>query len=268
MRKLSSRELNWLKKYGVTPEAAGKFGEMPVEYITGFAEFYGREVKVSRDVLIPRMETEELVGHALKLASSLDKSEIVVADIGTGCGCIGITLYLELVKLGIRPKIYLSDISGNVLKVAEKNIAAIAEFKKVQPLRMQRLALIALKSDLMDSFSKDLKFDLIVANLPYIPSARIPQLPESVRDFEPRLALDGGLDGLRFINKLIVQVQSRLNPRGVLLLEIDEINRVRDLSLPENFRTKAIKDQFGRDRFIEIRTMRRNKGLRKHESYL
>src|SRR3989338_10867673 len=119
VRKFSPREINWLKKYGVTPEAAEKFGEMPVEYITGFAEFYGRELKVNRDVLIPRMETEELVGHALKLASSLDKSEIVVADIGTGCGCIGITLYLELVKLGIRPKIYMSDIFENALNMAE-----------------------------------------------------------------------------------------------------------------------------------------------------
>src|SRR3989338_7593840 len=165
VRKLSSRELNWLKKYGVTPEAAGKFGEMPVEYITGFAEFYGREFKVSRDVLIPRMETEELVGHALKLASSLDKSEIVVADIGTGCGCIGITLYLELVKLGIRPTVFMSDVSEKALNVAEENISKVIPSERSESGDPAKRSIIIIQSDLMDSFPKDLRFNLIVANL-------------------------------------------------------------------------------------------------------
>ena len=250
MRKLSSRELNWLKKYGVTPEAAGKFGEMPVEYITGFAEFYGREFKVSRDVLIPRMETEELVGHALKLASSLDKSEIVVADIGTGCGCIGITLYLELAKLGVRPKIYMSDISERALKVAKKNVF---RFKKTRPFA-GRPGLILLKSDLFLDFPKDLKFGLIVANLPYIPSARIPQLPESVRKFEPRAAIDGGKDGAVLIKRLIKQAAGRLTRGGAMILEIDETHCEETFveATKNDFAVEIKKDQFGKNRFLVL----------------
>ena len=109
-----------------------------------------------------------------------------------------------------------------------------------------------LKSNLFDSYLKNLKFDLIVANLPYIPSARIPKLPESVKDFEPHLALDGGSDGLKLINKLIAQSQSRLKPKGVLLLEIDETHKIKDLKLPKNFRARIIKDLFGKKRFLRI----------------
>ncbi|MEK9171222.1 MAG: hypothetical protein AAB823_00760 [Patescibacteria group bacterium] len=93
---------------------------------------------------------------------------------------------------------------------------------------------------------------MIVANLPYIPSARIPKLPESVKDFEPRLALDGGTDGLKLINKLIIQSQTRLKSKGVLLLEIDETHKIKNFSLPKNLRAEIIRDQFGKKRFVKV----------------
>ena len=252
VRKLSPRELNWLMKFA-KPDSLQEVSQtfqMPVEYITGWAEFCGREFKVNRDVLIPRVETEEMVGHALKLASSLDKSEIVIADIGTGCGCIGITLYLELVKLGVRQKIYMSDIFENALNMAEKNVF---EFKKARPFQ-ERPGLILLKSDLFLDFPKDLKFDLIVANLPYIPSTRIPQLPESVRKFEPGIAVDGGEDGTILIKRLIKQSVKRLFNSGIMILEIDETysEETFDEEAGIGFKVELRQDQFGKNRFLVL----------------
>ncbi|MBI5356963.1 peptide chain release factor N(5)-glutamine methyltransferase [Candidatus Collierbacteria bacterium] len=269
MRQFSPREINWLAKWKVSSCGAGsclagqtsqlkKYGEMPVEYITGWAEFYGRDFKVNKHVLIPRIETEQLIDEAIKILSSCSLLSTpyspIIADLGTGCGCIGITLYLELVKLEIQPTIYMSDISEEALKVAEENISRLIRATKGQAFlkRPGLLWLVWLESDLFDSYPKDLRFDLIIANLPYIPSARISKLPKSVKDFEPRLALDGRPDGLKLINKLIAQSQARLKSKGVLLLEIDETHRIKDLELPKNFRAKIIKDQFGRKRFIKI----------------
>jgi len=282
MRQFSPREINWLKKWEVYETSQiKKYGEMPVEYITGWAEFYGREFEVNQNVLIPRIETEQLVDEAVKILTSKIDSHAppktglgmtkTIADIGTGCGCIGITLYLELVKLGIKPTIYISDISERVLDVAAKNMLSL----RAEGRQTSRSAAIPsgeldchvanaprndsdnfqirlIKSNLFNSYPKDLKFDLIVANLPYIPSARIPKLPKSVKDFEPLLALDGGPNGLKLINKLIAQSKSRLKLSGVLLLEIDENHRIKDLLLPKKFRVKIIRDQFGKKRFVKI----------------
>jgi len=250
VRKFSPRELNWLRKHGIFPEETEKLGEMPVEYITGWAEFYGREFLVTPDVLIPRIETEGLIVHAIKLATSLDESELAIVDIGTGCGCIGITLYLELAKLGVRPKIYMSDISERALKVAKKNVF---RFKKTRPFA-GRPGLILLKSDLFLDFPKDLKFGLIVANLPYIPSARIPQLPESVRKFEPRAAIDGGKDGAVLIKRLIKQAAGRLTRGGAMILEIDETHCEETFveATKNDFAVEIKKDQFGKNRFLVL----------------
>ena len=109
-----------------------------------------------------------------------------------------------------------------------------------------------LKSDLFDSYPRSLKFDLIIANLPYIPSDRISKLSASVKNFEPYLALNGGSDGLKLINKLIAQSQSRLKSKGVLLLEIDETHKIKDFPLPKNFRAEILTDSFGKNRFLRL----------------
>ena len=259
MRQFSPREINWLRKWEVYETSQmEKYGEIPVEYIVGWAEFYGREFVVNQNVLIPRIETEQLIDKAVRILTSKIDSHapissglgmtMTIADIGTGCGCIGITLYLELVKLKIQPTIYMSDISEKALEIAKKNINGLTK----GPAFLKRPGLLWLTSDLMNSFPEKLKFDLIIANLPYIPSNRISKLPLSVKDFEPRLALDGGSNGIKLINKLIAQSQTRLKPKGCLLLEIDETHRVKDLLLPKNFRAEIIKDQFGKRRFVKI----------------
>ncbi len=250
MRKFSPREINWLMKFAKhhSWQEVSQTSQMPVEYITGRAEFFGREFKVNQDVLIPRIETEELVGHALKLATLLYKSEPIIADVGTGCGCIGITLYLELVKLGIRPTIFMSDISEKVLSVASQNVA---EFIKARPCGA-RPGLIILKSDLMDDFPKGLKFDLIVANSPYVPSGRWRKLPESVRKFEPKLAIDGGDDGTVLIKRLINQSAGRLAKEGAMILEIDETHSEKTFAneTKTDFKVEIKTDQFGKNRFL------------------
>ncbi len=263
MRQFSPREINWLRKWEVCPAKQdpapqGETLQMPVEYITGWAEFYGRNFIVNKNVLIPRIETEQLIDESLSYLKSsyhqpltVNHQLLVVADLGTGCGCIGISLYLELTKLKIQPTIYMSDVSEGALEIVGENVSRLTTATKGLAF-LKRPGLLWLKSDLFNSFSKKLKFDLIVANLPYIPSSRISKLPESVKDFEPLLSLDGGLDGLKLINKLITQSQSRLKSKGALLLEIDETHKIRDLLLPENFRAEIIRDQFGKKRFVKI----------------
>lgn len=261
MRRFSPREINWLRKWEVSPcgagsNLAGQISQIPVEYMTSWAEFYGRNFIVNTNVLIPRIETEQLIDESIKIltlkidsrAHSRSLGMTTIADLGTGCGCIGITLYLELVKLGIKPTIYISDISEEALEIAKKNISGLIK----GPAFSKRPGLLWLKSDLFDSYPINLKLDLVIANLPYIPSSRIQELPEPVKDFEPHLALDGGPGGLRLINKLIAQSESRLKPNGVLLLEIDESHKIKDLSLPKNFQAEIIKDQFGKRRFVKI----------------
>ena len=260
MRQFSPREINWLAKFA-KPDGwreVSQTSQMPVEYITGWAEFYGRNFIVNKNVLIPRIETEQLIDLSLvhlkfvfRQSSTINHKPLTITDLGTGCGCIGITLFLELIKLGIQSTIYMTDISERALEVAEENVSRLTRATKGQAF-LKRPGLLWLKSDLFDSYPRSLKFDLIIANLPYIPSDRISKLSASVKNFEPYLALNGGSDGLKLINKLIAQSQSRLKSKGVLLLEIDETHKIKDFPLPKNFRGKIIKDQFGRKRFVKI----------------
>lgn len=201
--------------------------EKPLEYITGFADFYKRRFIVSQDILIPRIETEEII--KIVLDHYQPEKEYIIADVGTGSGCIGITLALELPN----SKIYLSDISPKALKIASKN--AHKHLTSFPPIFL---------SNLLSDYPSDLLFDVIVANLPYIPTTRIPKLPKSVRNFEPKIALDGGPDGLKLINKLITQLPLHLKPNGLAILEIDDTHK----KFFPNYEVK--KDQFGRDRFL------------------
>lgn len=172
-------------------------------YILGEWDFYGRRFIVTADVLIPRPETELLVEHALGYLDD-HPGRCRVGDVGTGSGCIGLTIALE------RPGIELFglDISYRALIVARENA------RRFDLLLRTRLV----QSDLLSSVQ--VQFDLICANLPYIPSERLEQLDVARR--EPWLALDGGVKGLDIILRLMQQSQRKLKPGGFLLLEIDE----------------------------------------------
>ena len=228
--------------------------QQPDEYRTGHAKFYGQEFIVTPDVLIPRLETEEIVSFVY--STTLKSPKPLIADIGCGSGCLGLTL----AKLFPQAKIYLSDISPKALEISQQNARKL--FPKTNQLTF-------LLSNLLTNYPSNLLFDLIVANLPYIPSRRIKNLPSSVKDFEPHLALDGGKGGVESINRLIAQLPKHLKPEGVAILEIDDTHTLRKFKIPTSsvvaqggqnlkFKTEIKKDQFGKNRFLIVRWISHN----------
>ena len=184
---------------------AQRLERVPLAYILGYREFYGINVAVTPDVLIPRPETEGLVEHTLFMAlMGMETRELTIADVGTGSGAIAVNLAIHLPAA----RIYAVDLSDAALDVAAWNIRAHAVADRV------RLG----HGDLLEPLPGPV--DVIVANLPYIPTGRIPTLQPEVRQ-EPPLALDGGADGLDLVRRLLAQAPAKLNSPGVILLELD-----------------------------------------------
>ncbi|MFS8130446.1 MAG: HemK/PrmC family methyltransferase [Candidatus Dojkabacteria bacterium] len=229
MRKFSVKETNHLIKHGFDPFKLTKEidSEVPVEHITSKGEFYGRDFRVNKYTLIPRIETEELIDLALDVINNRANkySKVTFADVATGSGIIGITFALELEKRLIAYDGYLSDISNAALKVAEDNARNFLIERKTHCFINQKdeSSLQLIESDLLDNFH-NIKLDLIVSNLPYIPRERISSLSSSVKDFEPLIALDGGIDGLEYIRKLLHQAAKFLNGKGTIILEVDDLH--------------------------------------------
>jgi len=171
----------------------------PTAYITGHCEFYGIDFYVDSSVLIPRPESELLVEKALTLAQN--DTIATIAEIGTGCGAIAISLALNLPKV----KIYATDMSTPALKVALFNCQKHGLVNRI----------CLLQGDMLDPLPKPV--NLIVANLPYVKEAEI-----DTGNFEPLLALNGGSDGLDKIRQLCHQLSDKLYPEGYLLLEIGQ----------------------------------------------
>ena len=177
----------------------------PLAYILAYKEFYGVNLLVNSDVLIPRPETETMVEHALFMAlMGMETTELVIADVGTGTGAIAINLAIHLPAA----RIYAIDATDAVLDVASHNIRAHNVADRI------KLA----KGDLLEPLPEPV--DLIVANLPYIPTSRIPTLQPEIQ-WEPSAALDGGDDGLDLIRRLMSQAPDKLKENGIILLELD-----------------------------------------------
>jgi len=174
----------------------------PAAYITGHREFYGFDFYVDPSVLIPRPESELLVEKTLKLAQN--RTMPTIAEIGTGCGAIAISLALNLP----RTKIYATDISASALKVALFNCQKHEVVNRI----------CLLQGDMLDPLPEPV--DLIIANLPYVKESELSPIYSA--NFEPLLALNGGSDGLEKICQLCRQVNNRLRPDGYLLLEIGQ----------------------------------------------
>ena len=194
-----------------------RFSREPLAYILGQREFYGINVMVTPAVLIPRPETEGLVEHALFMAiMGMESTELTIADVGTGSGAIAINLAIHLPAA----RIFAVDVSDAVLDVAAYNIRGHGVADRVS------LAI----GDLLDAVPEPI--DLIVANLPYIPTDRIPTLQPEVQ-MEPALALDGGPDGLDLVRRLLTQAEDKLKDHGIILLELDpdQIPIVQELAL-------------------------------------
>ena len=212
---------------------------IPLPYVLGEWDFYQLTFKVSPDVLIPRPETEGLVERALDwLKKNPGRRDCL--EIGTGSGCIAIALANNLPDL----RITASDISENALELARRN----ACFYEVED------QILFHKSDLLEGIEDN--FDLVIANLPYIPTEKLLNL--KVFQSEPRLALDGGPDGLSLITTSLEGVRALLKPRAVLLLELDEDHGQKACEIALNFFPRAEiqveQDLSGLDRYLIIQT--------------
>lgn len=175
----------------------------PLAYITGRREFFSETFTVNDNVLIPRPETEVLVEEALRLLCG--RKDAAVLDMGCGSGAVGTIVAKETFS-----RVVCVDISFEAVRIAREN---------ARSLGVGRLARFAC-SDLFEALGPNVHFDMILANLPYVTSTEMAQLMPDVRDFEPRLALDGGEDGLDVYRRLIASLPGRLKPSGDILLEI------------------------------------------------
>ncbi len=243
----TGQERSWLlahREESLDPAAAMQYlsllarlaeGE-PLAYLTGIREFHGLDFSVSRDVLIPRPETEELVDVVVRWASNMTSVRLV--DVGTGSGIIAVTL-AELLP---QARITAVDVSPAALAVARRNAEAHHAADRITFLESNLLAGV------------DGPFDGIVANLPYVAGDDLRTL--SVTHWEPRVALDGGPDGLSAFRALIAQAPQELTPTGALFLEIgfDQGERVAALCR-EIFPQAAIQvlpDLAGLDRVVTV----------------
>ncbi|MEA2056379.1 MAG: HemK/PrmC family methyltransferase [Patescibacteria group bacterium] len=253
-RKWLTYEKNWLIKHGYSISDLSQYGNMPVEYIVGWAPFYQREFKVSQHVLTPRTETEELVVLVLKTIQQYysNQKQLKIIEVGTGSGVIAITLLLELVEMGFLPQIVASDVSKEALQVAESNAQLFLE-KSDDCYFYEDAQLEFRQSDLLTNYNIENKPDLIIANLPYIPTSMMKDLPPEVADYEPELALNGGDNGLALIKKMIKQARKKFNCVPILLLEIDERSKVKLTGLGlDGEKVSIINDQYNRQRFIRF----------------
>jgi release factor glutamine methyltransferase len=178
----------------------------PAAYILGHCEFYGIDLYIDCHTFIPRPETELLLEQAVELAHHISQSgkRITIADVGTGCGAIAISLALALPQA----KIYATDISASALQVAEMNCRRHAVSSQVE----------LLQGNLLEPLSQPV--DMIVANLPYIKDCEFKDLSPEIINFEPTTALAGGEDGLDKIQQILGQMPGKLNDGGCFLLEI------------------------------------------------
>ena len=232
----------------VPPQVADRFsaglkrlvaGE-PLPYLTGWVEFYGLNFQVTPDTLIPRPETEHLVEEAL---GNIPDRPVTIADIGTGSGCIAISLAVH------RPqaRLYATDVSTAALKIAAQNAARHQVTDRVT----------LLQGHLLEPLSHPVQ--AIIANLPYVADDEWDQLPIGVREYEPAGALRGGHLGLELITELLPRAPAALQTGGTILLEIGATQGEDSLALARGcFPTAEIElkqDYAGRDRVLIVQTL-------------
>lgn len=219
----------------------------PITKIFGKTNFYGYEFKVTKDVLSPRMETEILVEQVLKYA----KDKMNILDLCTGSGIIAISI-----AKNVNANVVATDISDKALLVAQENA------------QNNQVKVVFKNSNMFENLKKGKKFDIIVSNPPYIPSQDISKLDKEVKDYDPKIALDGGEDGLDFYRKIIKESVNFLSDKGMIFFEIG-INQKKPIvkMLEKNFdNIKVVKDYNRIDRVVyaklknrkEIKNVRTN----------
>lgn len=212
----------------------------PVAYLVGHREFFSLTFEVTPDVLIPRPETEQLVVRAIDLAKEAQVASI--ADVGTGSGILAVCCAKHLPLASVTA----IDISATALAVATKN----AERHSVA----ERITLV--ESDLFENLPNQQQFDLILSNPPYVSTEEMAELDPEVRDFEPHLALDGGVQGTEIVERLLKQSVDRLRLDGWLLIEVSPMNAKRVEQLVDEMtglnRQATLNDLAGHARVIQV----------------
>ncbi len=202
----------------------------PLQYIEEYIPFYSIQINVDQRCLIPRPETEFLI-ELIKNKSDNPKK---ILDVGTGTGCIA----LMLKKLYPESTVDACDISLEALDLAKENAA------------INNLEINLFQSDLLSDV-EEVDYDIIVANLPYIPTETLTSLESEVVDYEPLLALDGGVDGLLYINRLIKEIEEKVIRNLTLFLEVDTSHATTVLNNLSHWKQVELeKDLVERDRYI------------------
>src|SRR3990170_8387377 len=232
------------------PDAATAFDALlrrrlarePVPYITGRKEFYGLEFEVTPVAILPRPETETLVELVLAFCGSRGPSELLIADVGVGCGAIAVSLAVSLPQAAV----IAVDISAEALALARRNAERHAVAERIDFREGDLLAPL------------DAQVDVIAANLPYVRSADFEASPPEIREHEPRLGLDGGPDGLQLIGRLLRDAPALLKPGGALFAEIGEEQGEASLGLARacfpQARIEVKQDLSGLDRVLVVYT--------------
>jgi len=185
----------------------------PIQYILGKTEFFSLPFLIAEGVFVPRPETEILVQEVVNHIKSISAEEVVVFDVGTGCGCIAVSVAHSFQKC----RVYASDISPEAVSLTKRNAEKNGVAERI----------VVLRGDLFEPFNNSgaPKADVIVSNPPYIPEEGWESLPAEVRFFEPRVSLLGGKGGLDFLRRIINSAEFFLKPGGKVFLEIGEGQR-------------------------------------------
>ncbi|MBS19878.1 MAG: protein-(glutamine-N5) methyltransferase, release factor-specific [Chloroflexi bacterium] len=211
----------------------------PLSYITGKREFYGIDIEIGEGVLIPRQETEILVQTAITISKKMRKENIKIADIGTGSAAISIAIALNIPN----SLVYACDISYEALEIATENINKYSLEDKI----------LLNQGDLLEPILDEM--DIILSNPPYIPNFQISSLPQEVLN-EPRIALDGGKDGLQVISRLMKESVNKLSIAGAMVIEITPELSGKTVLLAREYFPEAniliLKDLMENDRAILI----------------
>ena len=208
--------------------------DVPLSHLVGFEYFYDRKFKVTKDVLSPRMETEELIYRVVEYVKSTKKNNLKILDLCTGSGIIAITLKKELSQFSI--DVVASDISEEAIKVAKENAQSHDTTIKF------------IQSDIFDNIAD--KFDIIVSNPPYIDRKDEVTMQDNVLKYDPHLALFAEEEGMYFYRKIIEQANDYLNENGVIFFEIgyDQKDKIIKLADLNGYSAEVYKDINGRDR--------------------
>ena len=208
--------------------------DVPLSHLVGFEYFYDRKFKVTKDVLSPRMETEELIYKVIEYVKATNKNNLKILDLCTGSGIIAITLKKELDQISI--DVVASDISEEAIEVAKEN----AQYHDADVRFIQ--------SDIFNNIND--KFDIIVSNPPYIDRKDEVTMKENVLNYDPHLALFAEEEGMYFYRNIVEQSANYLNENGVIFFEIgyDQKNKIIELADMNGYHAEVYKDINGRYR--------------------